>query len=270
MIMERRARFLDSQGHYHLGRVLGLAPNGEPGQNASIEPLVGDLFGEVEASGPAIPLHQVRLLPPVVPSKIIGIGSNYKDHAAEMGRPLPTVPKIFLKPSSAIIGPEDTIELPPGTDRVDHEAELGIVIGRTLSRADRTECAASILGWTCVNDVTARDLQKIDGVFARAKGFDTFCPVGPWISLGMPPASLSVRCAKNGVLTQNGNTADMVFDVLDLLVFVSSVMTLVPGDLIATGTPAGVGPLQAGDRVEVFVEGAGWLRNPVRNRSDRT
>lgn len=214
-------------------------------------------------------LRRGRLLAPVAPSKIIGIGSNYRDHAAEMGKPVPAVPKVFLKAPSAIIGPGETILIPPGTERVDHEAELGVVIGRRASRVKAEDALDHVFGYTVVNDVTARDLQKADGVFARAKGFDTFCPVGPAVVTGLDPAKLAVRCSVDGVTRQDGSTADMVFDVAALVAFVSGVMTLEPGDLIATGTPAGVGPLSAGQAVVVSVEGVGSLENPVADRDDR-
>ncbi len=211
----------------------------------------------------------LRLLAPVAPSKIIGIGSNYRDHAAEMGRPVPSRPKVFLKAPSAIVGPGAFIELPPGTEQVDHEAELGVVIGRRASRVSVDDALGCVHGYTAVNDVTARDFQREDGVFARAKGFDTFCPVGPAVVSGLDPAALAVRALVDGVVRQNGSTRDMVFSVAELISFVSHVMTLEPGDLIATGTPAGVGRLAAGVRVTVEVEGVGVLTNPVRDRDDR-
>jgi 2-keto-4-pentenoate hydratase/2-oxohepta-3-ene-1,7-dioic acid hydratase in catechol pathway len=219
-----------------------------------------------------VPTGQVRLgrlLAPVEPGKIIGIGSNYRDHAAEMGKPVPAEPKIFLKAPSALIGPEERIEIPPRTTRVDHEAELGVVIGRRCRRVTADNAMDYVFGYTNVNDVTARDFQKADGVFARAKGFDTFCPVGPAVVTGIDPKALRVRCTVNGQVRQDGTTADMVFDVAALVAYVSSVMTLEPGDLIATGTPAGVGALVAGDRVVVEVEGLGALSNPVVDRDDR-
>jgi 2-keto-4-pentenoate hydratase/2-oxohepta-3-ene-1,7-dioic acid hydratase in catechol pathway len=214
-------------------------------------------------------LRRGRLLAPVAPSKIVGIGSNYRDHAAEMGKPVPTVPKIFLKAPSAIVGPGEAIRVPPLTQRVDHEAELGVVIGRRATRVRVEDALSHVFGYTVVNDVTARDFQKEDGVFARAKGFDTFCPVGPAVVTGLDPARLAVRCTVDGAVRQDGTTADMVFDVAALVAFVSSVMTLEPGDLIATGTPAGVGPLLAGQTVTVSVEGIGALSNPVVDRDDR-
>ena len=199
-------------------------------------------------------------------SKIIGIGSNYRRHAEEMNKPIPAVPKIFLVAPSALIGPGDAIEIPPGTDRVDHEAELGVVIGRRAKCVSVGDALGYVRGYTCVNDVTARDLQRADKVFGRAKGFDTFCPAGPRIVGDLDPADLRVTCRVDGELRQDGRTSDMVFDVPTLVSFISHVMTLFPGDLICTGTPSGVGPLSPGQVVEVEVEGIGVLSNPVRLR----
>ena len=203
------------------------------------------------------------------PSKIIGIGSNYRRHIEEMGRSIPAQPKMFLMPPTALLGPGEAIEIPPGTARVDHEAELGVVIGRTMTRVSPADALEYVAGYTAVNDVTARDFQKTDGVFSRAKGFDTFCPAGPAVVADIDPFNTRIRCFVDGVLRQDGNTADMVFDVPTLLSFVSNVMTLNPGDLIATGTPMGVGPLLPGQVVVVEVEGIGRLENPVVARSDR-
>ena len=203
------------------------------------------------------------------PSKIVGIGSNYRRHIEEMGRPVPTVPKVFLKPPSAVIGDGDAIQIPPGTDRVDHEAELGIVIGRRMTRVSAADALGFVGGYTAVNDVTARDFQRLDGVFSRAKGFDTFCPVGPRVVTSLDPSDLRIRCFVDGKLRQDGRTSDMIFDVPTILSFVSHIMTLEPGDLVATGTPMGVGPIVPGQTVVVDVEGAGELRNPVVARSDR-
>lgn len=208
-------------------------------------------------------------LAPYAGTKVVGIGSNYRAHAAEMGKPVPTVPKLFLKAPSAVLDPGGRIELPPRATRVDHEAELAMVIGRRARRVALDEALDHVFGWTALNDVTARDFQKEDGVFARGKGFDTFCPIGPEVVTGLDPGHLDVSCRVNGELRQRGNTSDMVFEVATLLRFVSAVMTLEPGDVIATGTPAGVGPLHAGDRVEVVVEGVGVLENLVVDREDR-
>jgi 2-keto-4-pentenoate hydratase/2-oxohepta-3-ene-1,7-dioic acid hydratase in catechol pathway len=210
-----------------------------------------------------------RLLAPVEPSKIVAVGSNYRDHAAEMGKEVPGRPKLFLKPPSAVIGPGVPIEIPPGTHRVDHEAELGVVIGLRCKRVAADQALDFVFGYTIVNDVTARDFQRDDVLYARAKGFDTFCPVGPHVVTGLSPARLAVGCDVNRKVRQQGNTCDMVFGVPQLIAYISNVMTLEPGDLIMTGTPSGVGPLQAGDRVTVSVEGIGAMTNPVVDRSDR-
>lgn len=273
--VERVARFLDASGRPRLARVHGQGRPGAPLDRVELEPVQGDIFGRLVTEGlPRLAASSVTLLPPVLPSKVVGIGSNYRAHALELGRPLPPVPKIFLKPSTAVIGHRASIPLPPGTERVDHEAELALVIGRVLSRVSVDEALAGVVGITCLDDVTARDIQRADGVFARAKGFDGFCPLGPWISRGLDPRDLAVRCRvrdRDGAwhLRQDGRSSDMVFGPAELVSFVSSVMTLLPGDVIATGTPAGVGPLEAGEVVEVEVEGVGFLENPVIHRADR-
>ena len=235
----------------------------------NVIPLTGDFFGELRQIGDPIPLSQVRLLAPLLPSKVIGIGSNYKAHIAEMGRPTPKVPKIFLMPATAIIGHRQAIQIPPVTQNVHHEAELGIVIGKHACRVSKEEAMKYVFGYTCVNDVTARDFQKQDGVFTRAKGFDSFCPIGPWILPSSDEKPRAVRCHVNGELRQQGNTEDLLFSIPELVSFVSHVMTLLPGDIISSGTPSGVGPLSPGDEVSVTVEGIGTLQNPVVARSDR-
>jgi 2-keto-4-pentenoate hydratase/2-oxohepta-3-ene-1,7-dioic acid hydratase in catechol pathway len=228
----------------------------------------GDLLGKFELSSATLGSEEVRLLAPVLPGKIIGIGRNYAEHARELGNTPPEAePLIFLKPPSSIVSPGDPILLPRSSQRVDHEGELGVVIGRTardLGKAD--DPLQYVLGYSCVNDVTARDLQKKDVQFTRGKGFDTFCPFGPWIETEMSPANVRVETRVNGERRQQGNTADMIFPVARLIRFLSGIMTLYPGDLIATGTPAGVGPLADGDLVEVEVEGIGVLQNPVKAR----
>lgn len=203
------------------------------------------------------------------PTKIIGIGSNYRKHIEEMGRSIPSVPKVFLKPPSSVISSGVAIEIPPETTRVDHEAELGVVIGRKMTRVSVAEALEYVSGYTAVNDVTARDFQRADGVFSRAKGFDTFCPVGPRVVADLDPFDVGVRCFVDGEMRQDGNTSDMIFDVPTILSFVSHIMTLEPGDLITTGTPMGVGPLQPGQTVVVEVDGIGRLENPVVARADR-
>ena len=210
-------------------------------------------------------LAEVRLLAPVEPGKIVCVGRNYAAHAAELGNEVPKEPLIFLKPPSAIVGPGDPIVVPPQSQKVEHEGELAVVIGRRCSHLKDTEDAlAHVLGYTCLNDVTARDLQKSDVQFTRAKGFDTFCPVGPHIETQLDPSDVLVETHVDGALRQSGRTSLMVYPVAFLVRWISHMMTLFPGDLIATGTPAGVGPLIVGDTVEVSVGGVGVLCNPVR------
>lgn len=212
-----------------------------------------------------VPLNNVRILAPIVPRKIVCIGRNYRDHAAELGNEVPKEPLLFLKPSSAVIGPEDTIRIPPQSQRVDFEGELGVVIGRIASRVSADEDVKPyIRGYTIVNDVTARDLQKSDGQWSRAKGFDTFCPIGPLITDEIDPvAGITVKTLLNGEMKQHGSTRDLIFPIDALLRYITAAMTLYPGDVISTGTPAGVAPMQSGNRVEVTVEGIGTLANPV-------
>jgi 2-keto-4-pentenoate hydratase/2-oxohepta-3-ene-1,7-dioic acid hydratase in catechol pathway len=198
------------------------------------------------------------------PGKIIGVGRNYRDHAAELGHTIPTKPLFFLKPTTTLIGDGAAIVLPVESADVQFEGEIGVVIGARLRRATEAQARAGIAGITCVNDVTARDLQRSDEQWTRAKGFDTFCPVGPWVTVGLDWSDLRVQCRVNGVVKQDGRTRDQVFPVPRLLAFISAGMTLEPGDVVTTGTPAGVGPIRAGDVVEVEVEGVGVLRNEVR------
>jgi 2-keto-4-pentenoate hydratase/2-oxohepta-3-ene-1,7-dioic acid hydratase in catechol pathway len=233
--------------------------------------LCGDLSaGDLSLEGvePSIRLSEAQLLPPVSPSKVVCVGRNYREHAAELGNAMPSEPLLFLKAPSAIVGDGDAIELPEVSERVEHEGELGLVIGRRCRRlSDAEDPLAYVLGFTCVNDVTARDLQRKDVQFTRGKSFDTFCPVGPFVVTGLDPADLSVETRVNGEVRQSGRTSAMAFPVPFLLRYISHAMTLEPGDVIATGTPAGVGPLRDGDTVEVEVEGVGVLRNPVRKLS---
>jgi len=226
--------------------------------------LTGDPFAGTSDTATTVAREGARLLPPVQPTKVVAIGLNYKDHAAERGKALPAEPLMFLKPPSALIGPGEPIRMPRWAGRVDHEAEMGIVIGRTAHDLDSPAAgAAHILGAVCVNDVTARELQDKDVQFTRAKGFDTFCPVGPCVATGLDLGRLSVVGRVNGAVRQQSRTDQLIFDASYLVWFVSRVMTLLPGDIISTGTPAGIGPLQPGDVVEVEVEGVGVLRNPV-------
>ena len=205
-----------------------------------------------------------KFLAPVAPSKVVCVGRNYRAHATELGNDVPVEPLLFFKPPSSIIGPDDTIELPSASSHVDHEAELGVVIGSQARNVSVEHALDHVFGYTCVNDVTARDLQKKDGQWARAKGFDTFCPVGPLLVTDLDPTNRGVRCWIDETLRQNGNTRDMIFSVRHLIAYISAIMTLEPGDLIATGTPHGVGPLAHGDVVHVDIDGIGDLRNPVR------
>jgi 2-keto-4-pentenoate hydratase/2-oxohepta-3-ene-1,7-dioic acid hydratase in catechol pathway len=201
---------------------------------------------------------------PLRPAKIIGIGRNYLEHARELGNEIPAVPIIFFKPPTALIGPGDTIVLPDVSQRVEFEAEIGVVIGRRIRNADPNAAERAIGGFTCVNDVTCRDLQKVDGQWGRAKGFDTFCPVGPRVVSGLDWRGLEILCRVNGAQRQRAKATDMHFSIPELVSFVSGIMTLEPGDLIATGTPAGTAPLHHGDVVEVEITGVGILSNPVR------
>jgi 2-keto-4-pentenoate hydratase/2-oxohepta-3-ene-1,7-dioic acid hydratase in catechol pathway len=228
-----------------------------------VRPLNGEPWAGGLGEGKWLALGEVALLAPVRPSKVVCVGRNYLAHARELGNEVPKQPLLFLKPPSAVIGPGEAIRCPPQSSDVQHEAELGVVVGRALSRAGAVEARHAVFGYTALNDVTARDIQREEKQFTRAKGFDTFCPVGPWIDTGLDPSDLSVSCRVNGAERQRGSTRDMAFDPYALLAFISNVMTLWPGDLVATGTPEGVGRLVPGDLVEVEVGGLGVLPNPV-------
>lgn len=245
---------------------------GEPGagpEALTIAEIEGHPFGRIAFTSQRWALADVRLLSPILPSKIVCVGRNYVEHAAEHGAEVPTEPLLFLKPSTSVIGPRDAIRLPTQSKRVEHEAELAVVIGPPgARRADRAAAEQAVFGYTCGNDVTARDLQRSDGQWTRAKGFDSFCPLGPWITTGLDVRDLEIRCevgrgAEEMEVRQLGRTRDMVFDVPTLVSYVSHVMTLLPGDVILTGTPAGVSPITDGDTVMVRVEGIGELSNPV-------
>ncbi len=227
--------------------------------------LSGDpLFAGINASGKVVPLAQVLLLATVLPrSKVVCIGKNYADHAKEMGGEVPAEPVIFLKPNTSVIGPGDTIAWPAMSDRVDHEAELAIVIGRICKDVPKERFSDVIFGYTVANDVTARDLQKKDGQWTRAKGFDTFCPLGPWIDTDFKPGSQLITATLNGEIKQSAQLSDMIFDIPTIINFVSQVMTLLPGDVILTGTPAGIGPMPEKATVTVAIEGLGALTNKV-------
>jgi 2-keto-4-pentenoate hydratase/2-oxohepta-3-ene-1,7-dioic acid hydratase in catechol pathway len=209
-------------------------------------------------------LAEVELLPLVRPSKVVCVGLNYHDHARELGLALPEEPILFLKPSTSVIGPGDAIVMPACSSRVDYEAELAIVMGKTARFVSEADAPRHVFGYTCANDVTARDLQKQDGQWTRSKSFDTFCPVGPWIETTVTDErALGVRAVVNGEVRQQGNTSEMIFSPMFLVSFISRVMTLLPGDVILTGTPAGIGPLAPGDEVTIEVDQVGFLMNPV-------
>ncbi|ASW53964.1 fumarylacetoacetate hydrolase family protein [Plantactinospora sp. KBS50] len=248
------------------------AVEGEPAagpEALTIAEIDGHPFGRIGFSGQRWALADVRLLSPILPSKVVCVGRNYAEHAAEHGSEVPKEPLLFLKPSTSVIGPRDAIRLPAQSKQVEHEAELAVVIGPPgARRADRAAAQRAIFGYTCANDVTARDLQRSDGQWTRAKGFDSFCPLGPWISTGLDVSDLEVRCevgtSPDGMeVRQLGRTRDMVFDVPGLVSYISHVMTLLPGDVVLTGTPAGVSPLAEGETVTVRISGIGELSNPV-------
>jgi 2-keto-4-pentenoate hydratase/2-oxohepta-3-ene-1,7-dioic acid hydratase in catechol pathway len=227
-------------------------------------PVQGSVYRKFKTAKKGIPVGDVALLPPVMPSKIVAIGLNYKDHAMERGKPLPEEPLIFLKPSSSVVGPKDIIVYPSMTKRVDFEGELAVIIKKKASRLQPDDLTDDyILGYTCFNDVTARDLQTKDVQFTRAKSFDTFAAIGPCIATDIDPARLRVKTFLNGKLRQSGNTRNLIFSVPFLVRFVSNIMTLNPGDVITTGTPAGIGPMVPGDKVDVQIEGIGTLSNTV-------
>jgi 2-keto-4-pentenoate hydratase/2-oxohepta-3-ene-1,7-dioic acid hydratase in catechol pathway len=225
-------------------------------------------FADFAVTDRVASLDEVRLLAPVIPSKVLCVGHNYSDHAAELDSEVPPEPLIFMKPSTAVIGPDQPVRLPALSGEVDHEAELAVVIGRLTRDVGPDEALARVLGYTCANDVTARDLKRRDGQWTRAKGFDSFCPLGPWIEsdlagLGKDPADLEVTCTVDGELRQSGRTSQLLFDVPTLVSHISQVMTLLPGDVVLTGTPSGVGPIRPGQRVECAIEGLGSLTNSV-------
>ncbi|HNR45426.1 MAG TPA: fumarylacetoacetate hydrolase family protein [Anaerolineaceae bacterium] len=228
-----------------------------------IGPLDGSPFDSYRRQEATIPLSSVRLLAPVMPGKIICIGRNYVEHAREHNAEVPETPLLFLKPPSSVIGPGDKIILPPQSQQVEHEGELAVVIGRRGRWIPMEQALDYVLGYTIGNDVTARDLQRRDGQWTRGKGFDTFCPLGTWIDTDFDPADALLTCRVNAEIRQMATIRDMVFTIPQLITFISSVMTLEPGDVILTGTPAGVGPMVAGDTVTVEIEGLGELKNPV-------
>ncbi|ARQ68291.1 fumarylacetoacetate hydrolase family protein [Streptomyces marincola] len=238
------------------------SPGGEP----VLDIIKGHPFAEFERSGRRVPLSKVRLLPPVLPSKIVAVARNYAEHAGELGNDVPDVPMTFFKPSTSVVGHGDQVAYPSISSDVHHEAELAVVIGRMCRDVPRERAREVILGYTCANDLTARDVQRREGQWARAKGFDNSCPLGPWIETDLDPSDLAVMCTVNGEQRQLGRTGEMVRSVEDLIVHITESMTLLPQDVILTGTPAGVGPLHVGDEVAVTIEGIGTLTNKVVKR----
>ena len=253
------------QGEVSFGVVEG--PGSDPA-DLVVAAVAGHPFAPLVFTGERHPLPSVRLLAPVLPSKVVCIGKNYADHVKEMGGgEAPVDPVVFLKPSTSVIGPGDPIVLPRNSNHVDHEAELGIVIGRLCREVPKERAHDVILGYTCGNDVTARDHQQHDGQWTRGKSHDSFCPIGPWVETELDVRELAVQCAVDGQVRQDGSTKDLIHDVPAIVEWVTAFMTLLPGDVILTGTPAGVGPLVPGNAVTVLVEGIGPLTNPVVARA---
>ena len=249
-------------------RLIRFQAKNEPAQfgwvnNDRIGKLVGSPFGEFQRLEATLALDSVVLLAPVLPGKIICVGRNYSEHIKEQNAEVPTTPLLFLKPPSSVIGPSQTILLPPQSQQVDHEAELVVVIGKRGRWIQPNEASSHIYGYTIGNDVTARDLQRRDGQWTRSKGFDTFCPLGPWIDTEFDPTDAIITCHVNDVLRQMASTRDMIFNITQIIAFSSSIMTLEVGDVIMTGTPAGISPLNPGDVVEAAIDGLGKLRNSV-------
>ncbi|MDP9497997.1 MAG: fumarylacetoacetate hydrolase family protein [Actinomycetota bacterium] len=248
-------------GEVSFGVVEGPA-GGDPA-DLVVAPVQGHPFGAFAPTGARHPMSSVKLLAPVLPSKVVCIGKNYAEHAAEMGGEAPANPVVFMKPSTSVVGPGDPVRLPRDSARVDHEAELGVVVGRLCRDVPRERALDVVLGYTCGNDVTARDHQKADGQWTRGKSHDTFCPLGPWVETELDVRDVAVQCRVDGELRQDGRTSQLLHDVPAVLAWITSFMTLLPGDVVLTGTPAGVGPLTPGSTVEVVVEGVGTLANPV-------
>ncbi|MEU6126486.1 fumarylacetoacetate hydrolase family protein [Streptomyces sp. NPDC047123] len=256
----RIARF-SIDGNVGYGVVEGEGPDG-----LVLDIIKGIPYADFERSGTKVPLSKVRLLPPVLPNKIVAFGRNYREHAAELGHEVPDVPFAFLKPSTSLVGTGDAITYPSFSEELHHEAELAVVIGRMCREVPRERVKDVIFGYTCANDVTARDVQRREKQWARAKGFDSACPLGPWVETEIDPSDLTIQCTVNGRQRQLGRTSEMVHSIEDLIVNISEAMTLLPGDVILTGTPAGVGPLNVGDEVAVTIEGIGTLTNKVIKR----
>ncbi len=235
-------------------------------ESGAIRGLRGSPFNQLTSNNTFFDVSSVKLLAPCTPSKIVCLGLNYRSHAEETDLPIPKVPLIFLKPSTAVIGPDDQIVLPRGTKRTDYEGELGVVIGQRAKDVTEKEASQYILGYTCFNDVSERHNQRDDGQWTRAKGYDTFAPLGPCIETEVSPDNLKIETYLNGELRQSARTSDLIFSIPKIVSFISGVMTLLPGDVIATGTPSGIGRLQAGDTIEIRIEGIGNLRNSVSNQ----
>jgi 2-keto-4-pentenoate hydratase/2-oxohepta-3-ene-1,7-dioic acid hydratase in catechol pathway len=232
----------------------------------TVREMDGDPFGHFHLLAKGKRIEEVRLLSPCLPSKIVAVGLNYRDHAGELKMKIPEVPLLFLKPASSVIGPGDGIVYPEMSQQVDYEAELGVVLRKVAKAVPEEKAAEYILGYTCFNDVTARDLQSKDGQWTRAKGFDTFAPIGPWILTNIDPHHLEISSYLNGQRKQHSNTENLIFGPHQLVSFISHIMTLLPGDVIATGTPSGIGPMAIGDRIDVSIEGIGTLTNTVVNK----
>jgi 2-keto-4-pentenoate hydratase/2-oxohepta-3-ene-1,7-dioic acid hydratase in catechol pathway len=235
-------------------------------EDDTIAQITAHPFGPIEFTGGRAALSSVKLLAPVLPSKVVAIGKNYASHAAEMGGEVPDQPLIFLKPSTSVIASGDSIASPPSSERVDYEGELAVVVGRLCRDVPVERAMEVVLGYTCANDVTARDQQKTDGQWSRAKGYDTFCPLGPWIETDIDPSDLQITTRLNGEVKQDSRTSMIVHKIPTLIAYITSCMTLLPGDVILTGTPDGIGPMQIGDTVEVEIEGVGTLTNRVAAR----
>jgi len=233
------------------------------GEGVAFGIVEGDIVAPIERTEIALNLSELRLLAPTLPSKVVAIGKNYASHAAEMGGEVPEQPLIFLKPSTSVVGHRDSIASPPSSERVDFEGELAVVISRLCRDVPEERAMDAVLGYTCSNDVTARDQQKTDGQWSRAKGYDTFCPLGPWIETELDPSDLAITTTLNGETKQSSRTSLIVHKIPKLIAYITSCMTLLPGDVILTGTPDGIGPMLVGDEVSVEIEGIGTLTNPV-------
>ena len=232
-------------------------------EDGRIRVLRGTFFEDPAFTGEEVPLDDVRLLAPVLPSKVVCVGRNYADHAAEMGASVPDEPLVFLKPSTSVVGPGDPIPYLPISQQLDYEGELAVVVGRLAHRVTLEDADRAILGYTCGNDVTMRDLQSKDGQWARAKGFDSSCPLGPWIETDIDAGDVHLQTRLNGEVRQSARTTELTFTPAGLIAYITAFMTLLPGDVIMTGTPAGIGPMSVGDRVEIEIEGIGVLANQV-------